>query len=142
MVVLTVIAILATLAIPSYSRTLEQSQANIAAANLRAVWAAEQWWWLENGTYTPNFSDLQPPTASDPQALGLIDPQLGPATSAISYYNYQLSAGSSSFTASATRKQNPTWAGSFTIDQTGQFPSQYTQSISAARQTPITPAFQ
>ena len=142
MVVLTVIAVMTAMAIPYFGRTLEQSQANIAAANLRAIWAAERFYWLENSTYTLNLSDLQPPTSTNPQALGLIDPEIGPATPQNDYYDYYVSAGSggitNTFTAHATRKVNTTWTGSFTIDDMGATSG----TLQAAAQTGIVPGFQ
>ena len=138
MVVLTVIGVMITLAIPGYTRALEQSQANIAAANLRAIWAAEQWWWLENGTYTGN---LQTDLANTNNNNNLIDPQI--ATAATPYRYSLVLIDSNHFTATATLAGSTGgWSGSFTIDQTGQFPTQYTQQISAAGQNPITAAFQ
>jgi prepilin-type N-terminal cleavage/methylation domain-containing protein len=133
MVVLTVVAILATLAIPSYTRALEQSQANIAAANLRAIWAAEQWWWLEYGTYTGNLpADL----ANTNNNNNLIDPQIATATTP---FHYSLAlTDSNHFTAFATRQGSPTWSGMYQVDQTGNVTGQ----ISALNQTPIQPGFQ
>ncbi len=66
---------------------MEQSQANIAAANLRAIWAAEQWWWLENGTYTGN---LQTDLANTTNNNNLIDPQIATATTP---YKYSVALG-------------------------------------------------
>ena len=129
MVVLTVIAILLTLAIPSYTRVVEQSQANIAAANLRAIWAAEQWWWLDSMPNT--YTDLNTLTTN-----GLIDPQIMAATSV---YVYSIPASTSTtFTAYATRTGSPTWSGMYQVDQTGNVTGQ----ISALNQNPITPGYQ
>jgi type IV pilus assembly protein PilE len=129
MVVVSVIAILTAIAIPFFGRALEQSQANVAAANLRAIWAAQRWWWLENSTYTSN---LQTDLANN----GLIEPQIATATTP---YQYSVVlTDSNTFTATATRTLSPTWSGSFTIDQTGQVGG----SISALNQSPIQAAFQ
>ena len=138
MVVLTVIAILVAMAIPSYTRALEQSQANIAAANLRAIWAAEQWWWLENGTYTAN---LQTDLANTTNGNNLIDPQIATATHYRILLTWSLT-DSNHF----TRLRHPDgkhagWSGSFTIDQTGNV-LRGTRNYPAAGQTGIVPGFQ
>ena len=129
MVVLAVIAVMLTLAIPSFNRAVEQSQANIAAANLRAIWAAEQWWWLDS---TPNtYTDLNTLASN-----GLIDRQIIASTSV---YVYTLPApGSTTFIAYATRTGSPTWTGMYQVDQTGDITGQ----ISASNQNPIKPGFQ
>ena len=66
MVVLTVIAIMAAMCIPTFQRAIEQSRADVAAANLRAIWAAERLYWLEYHAYTDQFDNLR--------AMGLLDP--------------------------------------------------------------------
>ena len=68
MVVMIVVAVLTGFAMPSYRRTLGQSQADVAAANLRAIWAAERAYWLENHQYATGWDVLY--------AAGLIDPQI------------------------------------------------------------------
>ena len=109
MVVLTVIAILVAMAVLRYDRALEQSRADIAAADLRAVWSAQRLYWLENRAYTADLTVLQ--------AAGLLDPQIVLATSG---YVYQVSAAdSSTFTANATRTGSTRWSGAYQIDETG-----------------------
>jgi len=117
MLVLTVLSILVTISVPSFRQATEQARANIAAANLRAIWTAEQFYWVENRQYTTDFSQLQ----------SLLDPAIaaGGAT-----YTYTIQAAdSSTFTATATHTGSQ-WTGQFTIDQTGtvsgvvQFPGQ------------------
>ena len=65
MVVLTILGILIAMAVPRYTRAIEQSRADIAAANLRAIWSAERLYWLENRVYTADLNRLQ--------TLGLLD---------------------------------------------------------------------
>jgi prepilin-type N-terminal cleavage/methylation domain-containing protein len=128
MVVLVVIDVLTALAVPHFQRAVEQSRADIAAANLRAIWAAEQLYWLDQRTYASDLSALQ--------GCGLIDPQIVQAASG---YVYSLSAaGSSTFTATAVRTGSTVWSGEFDIDQTGLI----TGSIASAGQSSITPGFQ
>jgi prepilin-type N-terminal cleavage/methylation domain-containing protein len=128
MVVLTVMAILVALAVPRYGRAIEQSRADIAAANLRAVWSAERLYWLENHAYSADLAALQ--------AAGLLDPQVVLATAG---YVYQVPASdSNTFTAIATRTGSARWSGAYQIDETGLVSG----TIQAAGQTAIVPGFQ
>ncbi len=68
MVVITVIGILTGLAAPSYWRAVEQSRADIAAANLRAIWVAERLYWLDHHVYAADLATLR--------TLGLLDPEI------------------------------------------------------------------
>jgi prepilin-type N-terminal cleavage/methylation domain-containing protein len=127
-VVVTVIAVLIAIAVPTYGVAIEQAQADMAAANLRAVWTAERVYWLENRTYTTDLSALE--------SAGLLDSAIVTGSSS---YSYQVStADSSTFTASATRVGSQRWAGAFTIDQTGTVSG----SLQASGMTPIVPGFQ
>ena len=78
-VVLAVMGVLIAVGIPTFGRAVEQSRADLAAANLRAVWSAERLYWLENNTYTTDLSALQ--------ALGLLDPTV---VTAATVYVYQV----------------------------------------------------
>jgi prepilin-type N-terminal cleavage/methylation domain-containing protein len=144
MVVVLVIGILVAWAVPSFTRAMEQSQANIAAANLRAIWTAERWYWLESpndpsnpnrpaNTYTNSLTTLQ--------GLGLIDQEIVQPPSAANY-TYTVVLTDSGYIATAARNPGTAWSGGFTIDQNGQFPPQYQQCISAPQQVSITPGFQ
>ncbi len=127
-VVVTVISVLIAIAMPTYGVALEQAQADIAAANLRAVWTAEQLYWLENRSYTTDLSALQ--------TAGLLDPAI---VTGSSLYSYQITAAdSSTFSASATRINSQRWAGSLAIDQTGVVSG----SLRAAGYAAIVPGFQ
>ena len=108
MIVLTVISIMAAMCVPTFQRAIEQSRADVAAANLRAVWAAERLYWLEYRAYTDQFDNLR--------AMGLLDP----AFPAVGNYNYGppvLTPDGSGFTATATTNSGA--AVSITIDQNG-----------------------
>lgn len=128
MVVLTILGILIAMAVPRYTRAIEQSRADIAAANLRAIWSAERLYWLEHRAYTADLTSLQ--------ALGLLDPSVVMTTSG---YVYAVrAAAESTFTASATRTGNNAWTGEFVIDETGAFSG----SVSALGEPRIVPGFQ
>jgi prepilin-type N-terminal cleavage/methylation domain-containing protein len=109
MVVLAVLGILVAMAVPSYQRTLEQARANIAAANLRAIWSAERLYWLEYHAFTTDLASLR--------TLGLLDPGIVGATNGFTYG--VTSAGNDNFQAVATRTGSTCWTGEYTIDETG-----------------------
>ena len=128
MLVLTVIGILISMSAPSFSRSMEQSRADIAGANLRAIWSAERVYWLEYRTYTSNLSELD--------SLGLLDPTI---VSGTSRYVYAIpSADASSFTAAATRTGSSRWTGQFTISEGGVLSG----AIGATGEPDIVPGFQ
>jgi Tfp pilus assembly protein PilE len=107
--VVTVTAVLISLSVPSFHRALEQSRADLAGANLRAIWSAERLYWLEYRTYTIDMTALQ--------SLGLLDPNI---LNSGAFYNYQVvSADANNFVAVATRVFNVRWNGAFSIDSTG-----------------------
>ncbi|MFV2069237.1 MAG: type IV pilin protein [Pirellulales bacterium] len=107
--VVVLLGILFSMAAPRFSHTVEQAHADVAGANLRAVWSAERFYWLENRTYTTNLAALE--------ALGLLDPSIVAGTSR---YSFSIaSANDASLTAVATRINSGLWSGSFQIDETG-----------------------
>src|SRR5437870_2575805 len=77
MIVLTVMGVLIAMAAPTFQRALEQSRADVAGANLRAIWSAERLYWLENHNYSGDLSELK--------SLGLIDPTIVSATTVYVY---------------------------------------------------------
>lgn len=128
MVTVTLIGILAAYATPSFRRAMNQSRADVAAANLRAIWSAERCYWLDNRTFTSDLNQLQ--------SLGLVDPSV---VASSSFYVYAVTAASStSFTATATRVGSDKWSGEFIIDETGVV----TGEIVATGETSIVPGFQ
>ena len=118
MVVVTILAIMAAMSAPSFQRAVEQSRADIAAANLRAIWAAERLYWLEYQSYTTS-SHLE--TLRD---LGLVDSEVVTSTGGYSY-----TVTPSPWKATAT-SEAPVSA-TITIDENGKIQS-----------SGITPAFQ
>jgi Tfp pilus assembly protein PilE len=127
-IVLTIIAILASMSVPSFYKGLEQSRANMAGAKLRAIWSAERMYWLEYRTYTTDLSSLQ--------GMGLLDPTI---VSGQGFYTYQISyADSNTFSATAARAMNSRWNGSFTIDDTGTVSG----ALQASGEQNIVPGFQ
>ncbi len=128
LVSVTIMGILMSMAAPSFHRAVAQSRADIAAANLRAIWSAERCYWLDNRTYTDDLAQLT--------SLGLLDPSIAGASS---YYIYTIpSADNTSFVATVTRTSGSKWSGQFTIDQTGVISG----SIDASGEPSIVPGFQ
>lgn len=133
MVTIVIMGVLVAISAPHFSRAIEQSQADFAVANLRAIWAAQRLYWLENHVYADEL------TRSTPKALyelGLLDPSIVASGGA---YNYSIaSSDADAFSAQATRAAGVGWTGTFTIDQNGAVSG----SLSAAGQPTITPGFQ
>jgi prepilin-type N-terminal cleavage/methylation domain-containing protein len=128
MIVLTIMGVLISMAAPSFQRALEQSRADVAGANLRAIWSAERLYWLENHSFTDDLNQLE--------SLGLLDPTV---VSATTVYVYAVTtADSNSFTATATRTGSERWSGDFSVDQTGAFSG----AIEATGEVSIQPGFQ
>jgi prepilin-type N-terminal cleavage/methylation domain-containing protein len=107
-IVMTILGVLLSLGIPSFQFALEQSRAQVASANLEAIWSAQRLYWLENRTYAADVATLQ--------STGMLDSSLSSQT----FFTYEIiSADASTFVAIATRTSNQKWNGTFTIDQTG-----------------------
>jgi Tfp pilus assembly protein PilE len=116
-----VVGILVAISAPSYQKAIEQSRTNIAAANLRAIWAAQRLYWLENHSYTPAIA----PPSSAPAliTMGLVDPALPTASNKVTYQNggyyYEITnASDATFTAKATRASDGTL---ISVDQDGNW---------------------
>ena len=128
MVVIVIMGVLIGMSLPRFGRAIEQSRADIAAANLRAIWSAERLYWLEHRAYTAELPSLQ--------ALGLLDPAVVMATSG---YVYAVpSATDRTFTATATRAGSTSWIGAFAIDEVGSLSG----SVTALGGPEIVPGFQ
>jgi type II secretion system protein G len=128
MVVLVVMGILVSIAVPRYDRAVEQSRSDIAAANLRAIWSAQRMYWLENHAYTTDLAGLS--------TMGLLDPSVAVGNNG---YTYAVPiATADSFTANATRCGPTQWSGTLSIDEGGSIMG----AIRSAGNRDITPAYQ
>lgn len=108
-VVMTMAGVLTAMSVPSFRRSMERSRADLAAAQLQSIWAAQQLYWLENRTYATDLSSLN--------SLGLLDSSI---TGSQGAYSFQItSANAATFAASATRRGSEVWSGTVTIDQAG-----------------------
>ena len=78
MIVAVIVAgVLLSIGVPRFQRSLEQSRADVAGANLRAIWSAQRLYWLQNRTYATDLSTLV--------SANLIDPSLPGANVPYSY---------------------------------------------------------
>ena len=129
MIVAVIVAgVLLSIGVPRFAQSLEQSRADVAGANLRAIWSAQRLYWLQNRTYAPDLSTLL--------SANLIDPSLPGATIP---YSYAIAdASDNSFTATATRGGSSTWSGGFTIAADGTF----TGTVQQAGGASLEPGFQ
>ena len=128
MIVMTIMGVLIAMAAPTFQLALEQSRADVAGANLRAIWSAQRLYWLDNHAYSADLSELS--------SLGLVDPAV---VSSSTYYSYTVAAAdATTFTASATRTGSSRWVGTLNIDQTGAC----TGTIDAVGETSVEPGYQ
>jgi prepilin-type N-terminal cleavage/methylation domain-containing protein len=131
MVVMAIVGVMVAMSAPSFERAIEQSRADIALANLRAVWAAERLYWLEYHKYTSDIGSLR--------TLGVLDTSIptDPSDSVGGYsYSVTVDAATEETNVTATATRAGTGTG-FTINETGE--SSGTVTISGFS---ITPGFQ
>jgi prepilin-type N-terminal cleavage/methylation domain-containing protein len=133
-VAMMVVGVLISMGIPRFQQSLEQARANVAGANLQAIWSAQRLYWLENRTYATDLPTLLDANPSSP----LIDPALPTMTAP---YTYAVTnASDSGFTATATRTTGSSgWTGSFTIIQDGTLSGSLQQT---GNSNTIVPGFQ
>ena len=122
MVVATIIVVLAAFTAPSFRRAMEQSKADIAGAQLRAIWAAERIFWLKNHTYTSDLTKLvyhDPATNTD---ISLLDTSITSPDLATAPYTYSIDPGtctSTTFNAIATHVNSTRFTGALWLNQDG-----------------------
>ena len=109
MVVLTLMGVMIAMAAPSFRRAVEKANADIAVANLRAIWAAQRVYWIANRTYAADLPTLVGQDLVGPEVMSSSWP-----------FHYALNpSGDTSFTVTALRSAPHTYTGQFTIDETG-----------------------
>ncbi len=116
-IVVTILGVMAGLAIPGYTNQMEQSRANEAQVNLNTIYLAEKIYRVNNGTYwaggaNPTIAAINTNLSIDPAT-----PEFYPITGIVAG-----GAGiATSFTATATRNGGG-WNGrSASIDETGAY---------------------
>lgn len=117
-VVMLVIALLASIGVPRFVHSLEQSKVDMAASNLRAIWTAQRLYWLAHQTYAPDLVSLYTDPVDGENFLAMPD-AVDPTQP---YYVCALTPGSATatdFQATATRSPATAWTGSLTIGSNG-----------------------
>jgi prepilin-type N-terminal cleavage/methylation domain-containing protein len=118
-VTIMVVGVLISMGIPRFQQSLEQARANVAGANLQAIWSAERLYWLNNRVYAIDVATpLDTLLAANPSSP-LIDVALTTTTASYTY-NVTSPDNGITFTATATRNGSSAWSGDWTIDQNGQ----------------------
>ena len=113
MVVMIVIAILASVAIPSYRRFVLRAQRSDAMTGLLKVATAEEKFQLQNGAYTTSL------TGTGTSGLGMAS-----ATSERGFYTLSVATTATGFTATATPvaggpQASDTTCATFTVNESG-----------------------
>ena len=97
-----IIAILATITFPGFSKTRQKNEARQAITYLRAIRLAEKMFYAKNAAYTSNMTDLGVEIASSNNQ-----------------YTFTLTAAGNTFTATGTRSAGNT----LSLDQSGTWNS-------------------
>lgn len=124
--VLVVIGVLISMSAPTFTRTIEQAQADIAGANLQSIWSAQRFYWLENRDYADKLEELVD--------MDLLDPSVLTGTRR---YRYRIRhADKDSFEVEAERINSSRWDGKYTLIETGEI----TGVIKASGESDIQPS--
>ena len=112
-IVMTIICLLVTLAIPTFRRAIEQARLDTAGANLHMIWSAQRLYWLENRSFSPALADLK--------GMDLVDAAIADNSgNPKAIYVYQITQSSASgFEARALRQAGGIWTGQIQINQDG-----------------------
>jgi prepilin-type N-terminal cleavage/methylation domain-containing protein len=106
-----IICVLVSIAVPLYSKAIEQARLDSAAGNLKTIWSAQRAYWLKHQAFADSLTKLGDEdliSASLTQTQGVM-------------YVYSIdSAAQNSFVASAVRSGSGVWSGTIQIDELGQ----------------------
>lgn len=121
MVVMTMIGILSAMCAWTFPRAVEQARADLAAANLRTIWAAQRFFRLENGLYADSLELLRQRGLLDAGILSPADPPELIAAQNPSYLYEITGSDLNTFSAAATRTSGAALPGERTleIDESG-----------------------
>jgi type II secretory pathway pseudopilin PulG len=124
LIVLLLVSILASMGIPRFTRSLEQSRVDIAAANLRSIWTAQRLYWLKHRTYASSLASLVSDpgnstqlVSDNPDGENFLDPNVNPPNA--TYVCAVTFASAADFTATATRANSNSWSGTLSIGSDG-----------------------
>jgi prepilin-type N-terminal cleavage/methylation domain-containing protein len=126
MIVLTIIGVLSAFAVPSFRRSMQQSRADVAGANLQSIWSAQRLYWFEYRTYATDLTLLADEGLLEPSVSANID------------YTFTVEAADNvSFEVRATRINSDRWAGNYSIDEDGNV----TGVVSATGENDLSPGY-
>jgi len=125
MVVVTIMMVLVGFGVPRYHQAVEQSRVDIAGANMVMIWTAQRMYWVSHSqAFATSLAQL---TSVNEK---LLDPNCAPGSGSDDKYDYAITAGGATFTATATRKAGDRWSGTLTIDQTGTLAGTISDGVS------------
>ncbi len=112
-IVMIIVCMMVTMAMPSFRRAIEQARVDAAAANLKTIWSAQRIYWLQYRQFSSQMSGLQ--------SMDLIDSTTAAsASNPQATFAYQVSSADAySFVARAIRNST-SWVGQLQVDQQGK----------------------
>ena len=120
-VVTTLLAILATLAVPQFLLAVERAQANEAEARLQQLWTGQRLYWLKYHYYATSIDQLQQERYIDPSLTQTVEHGLT--------FNYSVvEADTTSFLMQAAPQDSSRWYGTLEIDESGNLSGTITTS--------------
>ncbi len=102
LITIVVMAVLASIAIPSFAKSAERARANQAIAYLRTIRTAEKMFFTKNGSYVSTCPTVCPAGPVTIATSTLIRNQLGAEVSTADY-GFSVTQTTATFTATATR---------------------------------------
>lgn len=109
MVVVSIAAILMTMAVPQIGKNAETVRVDKASSDLRSLWRAQRRYKLERGAFTTKLTDLE--------SGGYVDGHYSAATEP---FVYKVLIGTQSeLVLEATRATGSRWYGNLTLDEQG-----------------------
>ena len=104
LITIVVMAVLASIAIPSFAKSAERARANQAIAYLRTIRTAETMFFSKNGTYVTSCADFPAcaPCSAPPDTAAEIRCLLGAEVSSADY-SFSVAQTATTFVATATR---------------------------------------
>ena len=133
-VVMTIMGVMLAIPAPMFFRAVEQSKLDVAAGNLRAIWGAQRFYYLEYG----RFGTLDELVADN---AALIEPTIA-AVPSETFYTYTIELADDglgqSFDATATHPATPSLCciGSISIDESGTFDPDVSVTYNSIRMYP------
>lgn len=113
-IVVVVMGVLLSYALPKFHRTLEESRVDHAAAHLESLWTAQRLYWVKHRVFAPALGSLDDAGLLDAGFLRRLSDPRAPFTFRIT------AADAASFQAEAARAASRRWSGALVIDEQGR----------------------